>query len=123
MEFYVKFGFEQKMDWKPNGRTEWCWLERENVSVMLQEYRKESLPTGKLGQGVTICFICQDALKLYNEFLKKGLTPTEPIVGNKMWVTSLRDPDGYQLDFESSTDVAEETTYSHWRGKNKNDKH
>jgi hypothetical protein len=29
-----------------------------------------------------------------------------------MWVTSLSDPDGYRLDFESDTDVPEETEYS-----------
>jgi hypothetical protein len=28
-----------------------------------------------------------------------------------MWVTSLKDPDGYRLDFESPTDVPEETVY------------
>jgi hypothetical protein len=26
-----------------------------------------------------------------------------------MWVTALRDPDGYKIDFESPTDVPEET--------------
>ena len=26
-----------------------------------------------------------------------------------MWVTSLADPDGYRLEFESLTDVAEDT--------------
>jgi hypothetical protein len=29
-----------------------------------------------------------------------------------MWVTSLTDPDGYHVDFESPTDVAEDTEYS-----------
>lgn len=29
-----------------------------------------------------------------------------------MWVTSLRDPDGYRLEFESLTDVPEETVFS-----------
>jgi hypothetical protein len=29
-----------------------------------------------------------------------------------MWVTSLEDPDGYQLDFESPTDAPEETEYT-----------
>jgi lactoylglutathione lyase len=29
-----------------------------------------------------------------------------------MWVTILTDPDGYKLDFESPTDVPEETVYS-----------
>jgi hypothetical protein len=37
---------------------------------------------------------------------------SEPQVGNSMWVTSLRDPDGYRLDFESTTDVPEDTKLS-----------
>ena len=28
-----------------------------------------------------------------------------------MWVTILTDPDGYKLDFESPTDIPEETIY------------
>lgn len=115
LEFWIQgLGFELKMDWKTNGEIEWCWLERECVSLMLQEYRESFLPKDKLGIGVSICFICKDALTLYNEFRQKGLNPTEPFVGNKMWVTSLRDPDGYKLDFESYTTVEEETKYSKW---------
>jgi hypothetical protein len=29
-----------------------------------------------------------------------------------MWVAILTDPDGYKLDFESPTDIPEETVYS-----------
>jgi hypothetical protein len=29
-----------------------------------------------------------------------------------MWVTSLRDPDGYSIEFESQTDVPEGTTFN-----------
>jgi lactoylglutathione lyase len=29
-----------------------------------------------------------------------------------MWVTSLFDPDGYRIEFESPTDVPEETEFS-----------
>src|SRR5690606_7030267 len=106
-----------KIDWKPQGRIEWCWLEREGVSVMLQENRDASLSKAKPGVGVSICFICHDALRLYNEFLQRGLNPSEPFVGNKMWVTSISDPDGYKLDFESYTTVEENTKYSEWVGK------
>lgn len=81
---------------------------------MLQAYRAGLRPEGKLGQGVTVCFMCTDALALYDEFTKKGLMPAEPFVGNRMWVVSLTDPDGYRLDFESATEVPEETTYSIW---------
>lgn len=118
LEFYVNgLGFQLKIDWRPKGRIEWCWMEREGVALMLQEYREGFLPKEKLGIGISICFICQDALKLYTEFINNKLNPTEPFVGNRMWVTSINDPDGYKLDFESITDVAKETKYSDWIDK------
>ena len=45
-----------------------------------------------------------------------GIAASKPFVGNMMWVTSLTDPDGYRLDFESPTDVPEETEYSGQEG-------
>lgn len=113
LDFYVKgLGFEIKIDWKPDGKIEWCWLERDGVAFMLQEYRKEFLPNQILGQGVSICFMCHDALALYNEFLQKGLSPREPFVGNNLWVVQISDPDNYILCFESPTDTPEGTTHS-----------
>jgi lactoylglutathione lyase len=115
IEFYVKgLGFELKLEWKPEGKIEWCWLERESVAHMLQAYRPGHQPNEKFGVGVSVCFICSDALKLYQEFIQRGLKPAEPFVGNKMWVVSLQDPDGYRLDFESVTDVHEGIKYSDW---------
>jgi len=115
LTFYTAgLGFEVKMDWQPNGKIEWCWLEREGVALMLQEYREKIQSTIPRGEGVSICFMCRDALALYQEFQQRGIHPAEPFVGNKLWVVCLKDPDGYRLDFESSTDVAEETTYTEW---------
>jgi lactoylglutathione lyase len=115
LEFYTKgLGFEVKNDWKPKGRIEWCWLEREGVAIMLQEYREGFKPNEKSGQGVSVCFMCNDALALYKEFLQTGLSPQEPFVGNNLWVVNLKDPDGYNICFESSTEVPEETMYSEW---------
>ena len=115
LDFYVKgLGFELKMEWKPNGQVEWCWLEREGVAIMLQEYRDGFKPNDKLGQGVSMCFMCNDAVALYKEFLQKGLSPQEPFVGNNLWVVQLVDPDGYNICFESQTEVAEGTNYSEW---------
>ena len=82
---------------------------------MLQQYRNAEMSRERLGEGISIYFICDDALILYHEFLQRNLQPTEPIVGNKMWLTSLRDPDGYNLNFESYTDVFEDTKYSEWK--------
>jgi len=113
IEFYVKaMGFELKIEWKPEGKIRWCWLEREGVAIMLQEYHKEFLPAEKRGQGVSICFMCNDAIALYKEFLQNKLSPQEPFVGNNLWVVQINDPDGYMLCFESPTDVPEETKYS-----------
>ena len=115
LQFYVEgLGFTMAMQWTPHDTIEWCMLQRESVSLMLQEYRKEFRPVDKLGIGVSTCFICEDALALYHEFLERGLTPAEPFVGNKMWVVSLKDPDGYDLQFESMTEVPEETSYAEW---------
>ena len=115
LEFYTKgLGFELKINWKPEGRIEWCWLERDGVALMMQEYRKDFVPKEKTGVGVSICFMCKDSLALYKEFLHNGLHPQEPFVGNKLWVVQLSDPDGYKIAFESPTDVPEETMYSEW---------
>jgi lactoylglutathione lyase len=111
VHFYVDgLGFTMSKQWTPNGKLEWCWLEREGTALMLQEYHQE--PECKVGVGVSICFQCDDALALYREFTAKGIAAKQPFVGNAMWVTLVSDPDGYKLDFESPTDVAEDTVYS-----------
>jgi len=115
--FYVEgLGFTITRKWEPDGRIRWCWLELGQVAVMLQEYWKDGRPggwaTGPLGQGVSICFMCANALAVYHDARARGLEPARPFVGNHLWVTSFTDPDGYRLDFESPTDVPEETIYS-----------
>lgn len=115
LAFYTKgLGFEIKIEWKPEGKLEWCWLAREGVAIMLQQYRKDHLPKEKTGVGFSVCFMCNDSLDLYKEFLQNGLAPQEPFVGNNLWVVQLSDPDGYKIAFESPTDVPEETIYSDW---------
>ena len=120
LRFYVDgLGFEMTQKWIPKDKIEWCYLQRGGGSIMLQEFRKEGPDVrvfeGKLGEGVSICFMCEDALELYHEFISKGLKVSEPFVGNGMWVIGLSDPDGYKLDFESYTDVREETRYADWK--------
>ena len=41
----------------------------------------------------------------------RGVDASRPFVGNSLWVTSVTDPDGYRLEFESPTEVAEETVW------------
>jgi len=96
LNFYISgLGFELKMKWEPRGKIEWCWLQ-------------------KLGVGVSVVFMCDDALKIYKEIISNGLSPDEPFVGNNLWVVGLKDPDNYNIFFESPTDAAEETMYSDW---------
>jgi catechol 2,3-dioxygenase-like lactoylglutathione lyase family enzyme len=117
LRFYVEgLGFVMTKQWAPEGRIRWCWLELGDVALMLQEYWRDrhgaGMPEGPLGQGVTICFMCADALAIYHDLISRGVTAKRPFVGNGLWVTSVTDPDGYHLDFESPTEVPEETIYS-----------
>ncbi len=102
-------GFELRNKWSPRGKIEWCWLQIGGAALMLQEYREGRVPAGKLGEGVSVCFQCVDAVKIYREITSRGIQAKRPFVGNSMWVTAVVDPDGYKIDFESPTDVAEET--------------
>jgi len=117
LRFYVDgIGFEMTHKWIHEGKLRWCSLRLGEASLMLQEFWTEGphqgRPDGILGLGVSICFVCEDALKIYHEVKTRGLDPSRPFVGNGMWVTSLTDPDGYRIDFESFTDVPEDTVYS-----------
>ena len=117
IRFYVDgLGFRMTKQWVDDGRLRWCWLELGDAAVMLQEFWKDgghrNVPDGKVGVGVSVCFICRDALALWREVTSRGISAKRPFVGNGMWVTQVTDPDGYDLCFESPTDVAEETVFS-----------
>jgi lactoylglutathione lyase len=115
LDFYLnKLSFQITKQWTPRGKIEWCWLERDSVAIMLQGPRKKKEPETMVGDGISICFQCEDALALYHEFTAKGVEIKEPFVGNGLWVVAFNDPDGFRLDFESPTDVEEETMYSDW---------
>ena len=117
VRYYVDgLGFQMTNKWTDEGKLRWCWLQHGGAARMLQEFWKEGhdswAPEGKVGEGATICFICEDALAIYREVILRGIHASKPFVGNGMWVTSLSDPDGYKIEFESPTDVPEETEYS-----------
>jgi len=107
---YYVYGldFEVHNKWVEDGKLRWCWLTIGGGALMLQQFSKEGpdawRPTGKLGEGVSIYFICEDALAIYRYATARGLPTTKPFVGNGMWVTSLSDPDGYEIIFESPTE-------------------
>lgn len=118
LRFYTDgLGFTMKHHWIDEGKLRWCWLELGDAALMLQEFRKEGpnswVPESKVGVGVSICFMCEDAIAIYREVTARGIEAKRPFVGNRLWVTSIVDPDGYKLDFESPTDAPEE---SEWQG-------
>ncbi|MGH9838949.1 MAG: VOC family protein [Blastocatellia bacterium] len=117
VRYYVDgLGFKMTKQWIDEGKLRWCWLECGDAALMLQEFSREGhdswTPEGKVGVGVSICFLCEDALAIYREVRSRGIQASKPFVGNGMWVTSLSDPDGYRIEFESYTDVPEETEFS-----------
>jgi lactoylglutathione lyase len=121
VRYYVDgLGFQMTKQWIDEGKLRWCWLQRGGAALMLQEFRKEGReswkPDGKVGEGVSIYFICEDVVAIYREIRSRGVQASRPFVGNRMWVTSLTDPDGYRLEFESDTDAPEEAEYSEQEG-------
>ena len=117
LKFYVDgLGCEMIHHWIDEGKLRWCWLKLGGAAIMLQEYRSEgndaSIPSTKVGEGVSIYFICEDALVIYKDLISKNLEASRPFVGNNMWLTNIADPDGYKLFFESPTEVAEGTIFS-----------
>ncbi|HEU5163295.1 MAG TPA: VOC family protein [Thermoanaerobaculia bacterium] len=114
VRFYVDLlGFAKTRQWAPDGKLQWCLLERGAVALMLQEFSKDTRhrnpSSGKAGVGVQICFICADAIAFWRELTERGVSASCPFVGNGMWVTEVSDPDGYSLLFESPTDAPEES--------------
>jgi lactoylglutathione lyase len=119
LRFYVDgLGFTIKRHWVPegdehypsDGKIRWCWLELGDAAIMLQEFMRQRRPKEPLGTGVSVSFVCEDALALYREFKSRGVaTRNRPSVGNGLWVVSLTDPDGYRIEFSSPTDAPEES--------------
>jgi lactoylglutathione lyase len=116
LRFYVEgLGFTIKMRWTPDhpDRIRWCWLELGGAAVMLQERTADAAARSEREREMrfSVCLMCRDALTIYRDALAKGLNPKRPVVGNALWVVSFTDPDGFQVDFESPTDVPEDTEY------------
>jgi len=110
IRFYIDgLGFAFRHKWEPDGKLRWCWLTLGGASLMLQEFANAPPP---VPGGINLTFTCEDAIALFHEYRARGLNPSEPEVGNGLWVTQVTDPDGYKLFFESPTDVAEGTKLS-----------
>ncbi len=121
LTFYVDgLGFAIEDRWVDEGVLRWCKLRKGSAGLMLQEYRTEGHDARTFsenkGEGVSLHFSCDDAVALYRAFLQQGVKPSEPQVANRMWTTKLKDPDGYELYFQSSTEVREDTKLSEVEG-------
>ena len=122
LHFYCTgLDFRVTNEWEPEGKLRWCWLQLGDAALMLQEIYDEgghdAPRRDRLGEGVTICIMCGDALAIYLQSIARDLAPREPFVGNGLWVVSYTDPDGYRIDFESPTDAPEEISLSAWLEK------
>ena len=116
LRFYADgLEFAIKHRWEPEGKIRWCWLQLGGAALMLQEFSEP--PSEKVGVGVSVCFMCADAIAIYRDAKSRGLAPREPFVGNRLWVTSFTDPDGYRIDFESPTDAPEDITLSEYEAR------
>ena len=94
LRFYVDgLGFVVINTWTPNGAIEWCWFKAGDAAMMLQEYRP-GMAKDNLGAGVSICFMCEDAIAIYHEITAREVTAKRPFVGNGLWVVSVTEPDG-----------------------------
>ena len=114
VRYYIDgLGFRMTNNWTVDGKLRWCSLQLGGAALMLQEFPKEGhdswVPQGKVGEGVSISFKCADAITIYRQAVANGLKASRPFVGNALWCTELKDPDGYRLSFESPTDEPEES--------------
>jgi hypothetical protein len=65
VRYYVDgLGFTMKHKWEPGGKLRWCWVALGGAALMLQEIRLTSV---KVGEGVALYFICEDAIAIYRE--------------------------------------------------------
>jgi len=103
IEFYRdRLGFSIKGQAENEGKVFWCSMERDGVTIMLQQEEDEDGPAEGRGRGVSLYFLCEDADAIYAELLSRGLklnTPAVAYYGMKQVLVP--EPDGYILCFES----------------------
>ena len=77
LAFYVDgLGSSMKDKWIDEGVLRWCWIESGAAALMLQETRPELYDASlAVGEGVRICFMCVDALAIYDGAQSVGLAP------------------------------------------------
>jgi catechol 2,3-dioxygenase-like lactoylglutathione lyase family enzyme len=97
-------GFEVRGKWEPDGKLSWCRIERGHSALMLQQALEEDGPAEGRGRGVGFFFVCDDADAVHSEFRSRGLQLNAPEVAfYGMKQVFVKDPDGYELCFQSPT--------------------
>ena len=103
VEFYCeKLAFTMTANWEPEGKLQWCRLERDGAALMLQQACDEDgVPPG-CGRGVHFYFTCLDANAEYSRLADCGVSLNPPNLAfygmNQLY---LKDPDGYELCFQN----------------------
>lgn len=97
-----QLGFEIVNKWEPEGKLNWCRLERDGCALMLQQACEEDGPAEGRGRGVGFFFNCGDVDAMHAELCRSGLVVAAPKLAfygmNQLF---LKDPDGYELCFQS----------------------
>ena len=109
VSFYVDgVGFEKTGEWIENGRLRWCMLEYPGgAAIMAQEYGSDEEPPEDRNTGIKMYVWCSDARAFHREAIARGIAAGKPFVGNGMHVVEMKDPDGYEIAFQSPTDEPE----------------
>lgn len=102
-QFYVdRLGFRVVDEAASAGRVFWLRLERDGVSLMLQQAEAEDGDVAGRTGGLSLFLLCDNVDALHNELATQGLpldAPQDAYYGmRQLFVT---DPDGYQLCFET----------------------
>lgn len=101
-----RLGFQIAQEWSSEGQLAWCRLERNGVSLMLQQACDEDGPAAGRGRGVMFYFSCADASAEYERLQASGANVAPPQVAfygmNQLVLT---DPDGYELCFQNPVAV------------------
>ncbi|MEQ8790369.1 MAG: VOC family protein [Pirellulaceae bacterium] len=99
-----RLGFQRVQSWEPEGKLNWCRLERDGAALMLQQACDEDGPSDARGRGVVFFFHCDDADALHAELQARGLQLDPPRLAfygmNQLFLT---DPAGYELCFQNES--------------------
>ena len=101
--FYCdQLGFTLTNRWDADGQLNWCQLEMEGATIMLQSAEPADLGGLRNGHGdVALFFLCENVDDLHEEFTGRGVDAEPPTVAfYGMRQLSVRDPDGRELCFE-----------------------